>query len=161
MSSKVLLFSIHPEHCDNIFKGIKTVELRRTRPKAKSGDIIIVYASSPEKSVKGIVSVDKVVELPIDQLWLSVEDQAAINHELFLSYFSGASKGCGIFLERKFYRPVTSIGLGDLRKSWSGFHPPQSYRYLRQNEIDIFDQLFDFDVRKASKFCQATIPFNS
>lgn len=160
MSSKVLLLSIHPEHCDNIFKGIKTVELRRTRPNVKSGDIIIVYASSPEKSVKGIVSVEKVIELPIDQLWLSVRDRAAVDYELFLSYFSGASKGCGIFLEQGFCRPVTSIGLHDLRKSWSGFHPPQSYRYLKQNEIDIFGQLFNFDVRKLSKFCQSTIPLN-
>jgi predicted transcriptional regulator len=160
MSFKVLLLSIHPEHCDNIFKGVKTVELRRTRPNVKSGDIIIVYASSPEKSVKGIVSVDKVIELPIDQLWLSVRDRAAVDHELFLSYFSGASKGCGIFLEQKLCRQVTSITLHDLRKRWSGFHPPQSYRYLKQSEIDIFDQLFDFDIREMSKFCQAKIPFS-
>ena len=157
MSCKVLLLSVHPEHSNNILNGSKLVELRRVRPKVKCGDTVIVYSSSPEKSIVGIVTVRKVIEKPLEQLWMEVEDKAKVSYEKFSSYFSGLSTGCGIFLYEGFRYSETSISLERLRKSWKNFHPPQSYRYLKEHEIELLDDIFDFDIRKVSNLYQESL----
>ncbi len=157
MTLKVLLLSVHPEHSNNIFNGSKSVELRRTKPKLEERDIIIVYASSPKKSIVGIVTVKEVVRKPVEQLWLDVEDKAGISYEKFTNYFSGRSTGCGIFLHKRF-RCLQTISLEELRQNWDNFHPPQSYRYLKPDEIEIFKEKFDCDVYK---ICQQSQTFLS
>ena len=62
MLRKILLLSIHPEHAKNIFDGIKTVELRRTRPRLSKCDQVLVYVSSPTKALVGAFEVKKVIE---------------------------------------------------------------------------------------------------
>jgi predicted transcriptional regulator len=47
-----------------IFDGNKRVELRRVRPRhLNEGDLILVYATSPEKALLGVLEVEKVVEM--------------------------------------------------------------------------------------------------
>jgi predicted transcriptional regulator len=48
-----VLMSIRPKYADLIFSGEKTHELRRKVPNVSSGDVIVVYSSSPEKRMKG------------------------------------------------------------------------------------------------------------
>src|SRR5438552_3893096 len=38
-----LLLSIRPKHAEKIFDGIKTVELRRIRPRLQRGDLVLVF----------------------------------------------------------------------------------------------------------------------
>lgn len=129
MDPKTILLSIRPIHAKRIFNGTKRVELRRSVPSLSTGDTVFVYVSSPVKELQGRFCVERVVEAPLEDLWAYVKDDAGISKEEFDDYFEGANIGHGIFLSAptSIRRP---IGLDELRKLWSGFHPPQNFRYL-------------------------------
>ncbi|WP_416671339.1 ASCH domain-containing protein [Egbenema bharatensis] len=156
MSGRILLLSIRPEYADKIFRGIKKVELRRTRPRLCGGDLVIVYASSPRKALIGVFEVQRVIQKPLEDLWEEVQEKAGISYQDFCSYYEGVSIGCGIFLSKAcyFHEPVN---LERLRQEWDNFRPPQSYRYLTPNEVNIVETIADFDVSKFSQFYQITL----
>jgi predicted transcriptional regulator len=133
MSNGILLISIHPEHAVKIFDGSKKVELRRVRPKVTSGDVVLVYVSSPVQALVGTFSVEKVVEAAPRLLWNQVNTIAGISRKRFDDYYSGAANAYGIFVQeaRRLPRPVQ---LGSLRDIVSSFNPPQSYRYITPAE---------------------------
>jgi predicted transcriptional regulator len=129
MPEHALLLSIRPQYASMIFDGTKTVELRRTRPRLKTGDLVLVYVSSPVKALLGAFEVDRVVVASVSQLWNKVKSKAGITAEAFRDYFSGADIGYGIVLKRKWKlgRPVK---LESLRERSANFRPPQGYHYL-------------------------------
>lgn len=156
MSDSTLLLSVRPKYAEKIFKGIKTVELRRTRPRLCEGDVVIVYASSPTKALIGAFEVEKVIQKPLDYLWDEVKDKAGISYEDFCCYYKGVSVGCGIFLNKTchFNEPIK---LDRLRQESYNFSPPQSYRYLKPNELDLVEKIANFDMSKFSRFYQTTL----
>lgn len=133
MSSGILLISVHPEYAARIFDGSKKVELRRVRPKVKSGDMVLVYVSAPVKALVGAFYVEKVVVASPQMLWGQVKDIAGINRARFDDYYSGAANAYGIFVQetRQLPKPVH---LESLMGIVSSFRPPQSYRYITQTE---------------------------
>lgn len=131
---KVLLLSIKPEYASKIFEGSKTVELRRVRPNVASGDRVMIYISSPVKALAGEFIVDKLVELPIDELWLLVKDQAGLNRKEFDSYYYGASVGYAMFLGQITKFDI-SVDMKVLQEIWEGFRPPQCYLYITQEKL--------------------------
>jgi len=140
MSPKVLLLSIRPKYARKIFQGTKQVELRRVRPNIQCGDYILVYVTSPVKALEGILQVDHVIEDHPTKLWEVVENGAGVSFDEFNAYFNGAELGFGIFLKeaRRIQNPIS---LEKLRKTLVNFHPPQTYRYLRPNEVEIYGDL--------------------
>ncbi len=134
MTNKILLLSIRPEHAENIFAGIKKVELRRMRPKVEKGDWVWVYVSTPVQSLLGAFQVDRVVSDTPRRLWKLVQQEASITRCQFDDYYEGAETGHGIFLA-KIKKLATPIHLAVLRTVWKEFHPPQSFRYLTSTEI--------------------------
>lgn len=141
MSNNILLLSIKPEYADKIFnEKTKQIELRRVRPRLNKGDLILVYVSSPKKAVVGSFKVKKIIKKPITELWEIVEKQAGINHEDFVNYYKGVSVGVAIFFQEieTFKQPVC---LELLKEKWSNFHPPQSYRYLTNRQLEIVESL--------------------
>lgn len=133
-SSSAIILSIRYQYVSKIFEGTKTVELRRIRPKHMTGgSLALIYAPSPVKSLVGAFRVDNVVELPLHELWESVGALAGISRAEFDEYFRGALKGSAIFFSdvRILRKPLT---LNDLRND-SGFHPPQSFRYVTAGEF--------------------------
>lgn len=157
MIPKVVLLSIHPKYSDMIFNGSKSVELRRIRPKVMPGDLLVIYASTPKKSVVGIVTVEKVVEKHVHELWEEVKDLSGVSYDQFIYYFSGAATGCGIYLHQQFRYSQTCISLKELKDAWKGFHPPQSYRYLNHKEVNLFSRLFELDIRQISNVYQGAL----
>ncbi len=121
--------SIRPNYAAQIFDGTKTVELRRVRPRLTTGELVLVYASSPVKALLGAFEVSRVIAAPPSRLWNRVRRKAGTTREQFDNYFNGASWGYGIVLGRtwQFEKPV---GLERLRQRQSNFRPPQSYHYL-------------------------------
>ena len=146
MTPNILLLSIQPQYAEKIFKGEKSVELRRTRPRhLRSGDLILVYIPSPERLLFGVVEVDKVVEDAPRKLWSIVKNKAGISYRDFKDYYKGTSTGFAIFISQ----PISfdsPIGLEKLRQKWVGFRPPQCYRYLKEKELDIIQSLIKQDV---------------
>lgn len=134
MPPTTLLLSIHEKYANLIFSGDKKVELRRVRPRLISGDLIVVYVTSPRKEVAGVLEVSKVVSMHPSSLWNLVKDQAGITREDFQDYFLDASVGFAIFVRKAlhFSNPIT---LDQMREKWPGFRPPQGYRYLKYEEV--------------------------
>lgn len=138
MLRNILLLSIKPEYASKIFDGTKKVELRRVRNRLKSGDLVVVYVTSPEKALVGSFEVEDIIvkDLPeeLNNLWKQVEEQAGIERQQFYRYYQGASVGVGIFLKniKKFPKPLE---LESLRKQLPNIRPPQSYRYLTPVEV--------------------------
>jgi predicted transcriptional regulator len=107
--SKILLLSIRPRHDEKIFAGEKAVELRRTKPRVETGDLVLVYTSSPRCALTGDFVVANLVTGTPEAIWRKCGSKAEIERAW------------------TFDRPVT---LRELRRRMKGFHPPQSYRYV-------------------------------
>ncbi len=151
---KVLLLSIKPEYANKIFSGEKTVELRRTKPNLKRGDIVAVYVSSPIMALSGQFEVDEVLERKPEKLWSEVGEESGIKKNEFENYYRGAEIGFGIKIKKvvNFKRPVP---LSNLRKTWTGFNPPQIYRYLPQgeyNQVLSWRNIFPFKIRRVGNY---------
>lgn len=131
-----LLISVHPKYADKIFAGEKTVELRKVRPKVTSGDIVLLYASSPTMALVGGFEVDSLIENTPAALWNKVKKSAGLTKDEFSDYYNGSSNAYGIFIKKPWYFE-TPMALQNLRKKLDGFHPPQSYRYVSMQEAQL------------------------
>jgi predicted transcriptional regulator len=138
MTKNAVLMSIRPQYANKIFSGIKTVELRRVKPKfLGEGDLIFVYVSSPVKSLVGAFTVSSVTEKSLASLWRNVKDYAGVSRIEFLNYFQDAEKGVAIFIKDVWLLPKP-IHLAELKKEVKGFYPPQSFRYTSVRQVESF-----------------------
>jgi predicted transcriptional regulator len=130
-----LLISIRPQHADKIFNGIKTVELRRVRPRLKRGDLVLVYVSSPIKALMGAFEVASVTGGCPSQIWRKFNGKSGLTKSEFDNYYEGAKQAFAVVLKRlwKFEKPIK---LKQLRRNRTGFRPPQSYHYLTFEEAN-------------------------
>lgn len=128
MARKTLLISIKPRFAKMIFSGTKTVELRRKEPKVTSGDMILVYVSSPVMELTGSCQVEIVETDTPARLWPRISTKAGVSKAEFDAYFEGSEQAVAIHVHRPktFKKPV---GLDSLRDDHS-LMPPQSFRYL-------------------------------
>lgn len=145
MSLNVLLLSIHEKYADKIFDGCKTVELRRLKPRLNMGDLVVVYVTSPRKEIVGILEVAKVVALPPDLLWKAIKSKSGLTSSEFYAYFENSPLGFAIFV-RKYDYFSKPLALKVLREKWSGFSPPQGYRYLDSDEIRLLESMAHYDI---------------
>ncbi|ODS34770.1 MAG: putative phage protein [Candidatus Scalindua rubra] len=136
-TNNMVLLSIKPKYADKIFKGTKTVELRRFCPKVIEGDLVLVYVSSPVKALVGEFEVGKIIKARPDLLWKKVQNYACINRKEFNSYYTGAIVGYGIFL-KKAWQLTEPLHLENLKEKWPNFHPPQIYHYLTPQQVDFY-----------------------
>ncbi len=147
MPSNILLLSIRPEYAKKIFEGNKKVELRRVRTRLNKGDLVLVYASSPQKALLGSFEVDRILQIPIQKLpedlnkiWKRVAKKAEISREQFDIYYAGASLCVCIFFKNVRLLPHP-VNLTRLRQEFSDFRPPQSYHYLTEVELKIIENI--------------------
>jgi predicted transcriptional regulator len=132
--NKVLLLSIRPIYSEKIFSGEKQVELRRTRPSVREGDLVLVYTSSPSCELTGAFVVGSVEAGTPKTLWEKVRPECGITKAQYDDYFQGAEKAYGIRIERA-WRLDAPVKLAKLRRRSVGFHPPQSYRYFDSGDL--------------------------
>lgn len=127
-SQKDIVFSIHPQHVDNILAGKKTVELRRRfSSKVSPGTRVLIYSTSPTKALTGVAEIREINQLALSTLWKRYRSVAGIQKKEFENYFSGLKEGYAISLSsvKQLRRQVS---LTELRER-VGFRPPQSYQY--------------------------------
>lgn len=130
---KVILLSVRPEFASLILDGSKTVELRRQLPRVNPGDLIALYVSSPVKQLVATLEVVSVETGAPGKLWSVVSAHAGLSRREYDDYFEGAKRAVGIFL-RNVRRRRSPVSLNRLRSLIDGFTPPQSFRYLRDQE---------------------------
>ena len=83
MPNEILLISIKPKYAEQIFNGEKTVELRRVKTRLTTGDLVLVYVTSPKQALIGYFKVEKVILVEnlqdnLQKFWQQVEDSACL-----------------------------------------------------------------------------------
>lgn len=122
---KVLL-SIKPEYAEQILKGRKKFEFRKSIFKNSEVDTVIIYATMPIGKVIGEFKVGNIISLTPHELWKLTEKHAGISRTFFDEYFFDRDVGFAITVENP-KRYSNPINLQDLIP---GATPPQSFRYI-------------------------------
>lgn len=120
-----------------IFSGKKTVELRRVPPKVTKGDLALVYVSSPAMELQGCFEVARVISASPTALWEKVGAKSGITRQAFMAYFEGKSIAHALVIKRAWKLPAP-IRLSLLRDQNVGFHPPQNFRYIKEDNLHGF-----------------------
>jgi predicted transcriptional regulator len=129
-----LFLSLKPQYAEMLLDGRKTVELRRVKPAAACGAVVLLYASSPTKTLVGRAEVEGIEADSRNEIWRRHGPQTGITRTEFDEYFAGSEQAVAIRL-RQIHRLQRPRPLADLRHRLSGFRPPQSYRYLDAPEV--------------------------
>lgn len=127
-----VVLSIRPQYSEKILSGDKTVELRRRFPvSAPRGTVAYIYSTSPVRAMVGIVEIENVIKLPVNQIWSRFEERASIGKDDFNKYFEGLDFGYVLVFDdvRPLSRPIP---LAELREQF-GFEPPQSFLYAKHD----------------------------
>ena len=139
MSKRFALMSIHPKYANAILDGSKRVEFRKRRL-PDDIDRVVIYATSPIKAVVGEFMVREQVTNTPSALWREFgnygvgvsRDALMVYFEDFRGYFAGRqneSRGTAIVIASPITydepRPLADYGI---------VHPPQSWRYLTEEE---------------------------
>lgn len=134
MNQRAVLMSIKPRYADMIFAGTKTIELRRVCPKIGPGDLVLVYVSAPRMALVGGFVVEDIVSASPAELCRRHLKHSGLTQDKFLNYFEGTNQAYGILIGRT-WQMEQATELATLRRRRGGFHPPQSYRYVRSGEF--------------------------
>jgi len=126
--------SIRPVFAEGILSGTKTVELRRRRPSIRTGERVVIYASSPTCALVGAFVVGQVDEHAPSPLWERFGAASGLNRREFMAYFEGAVRGVAISVA-KAWRAAKGVQLHQLQEIWPDFVAPQSYRYVSAEEL--------------------------
>lgn len=123
--------SIKPVYAGLIKSGEKTIELRRVAPKVNSGDILVIYESSPVKQVTSFCEIDSIVVTEPSNLWEIAKNAAGLAYDSFVKYYEGALQAVGIKLG-KVHMLNQPKALSELSYN---LQAPQSYRYLTKEQF--------------------------
>lgn len=124
-----LLLSVHPRYVSLMAAGKKTAEIRRIRPAAELGALVLVYATAPTCQVVAAAVLDGMVSGGADRLWNRFGRRACLTRQAMRDYLRGASQPTALLLRA--VAPLEApISLSDLQVSIPNFRPPQSYRFL-------------------------------
>ena len=124
---KHLFISVKPEFANKIISQKKKIELRKVKPSVEVGSYVIIYASSPIKSILGFGVVQEIIETTPKQMWKKYSSMLGIDKIRFDDYYNGTEKAIGIKIKNT--KQIPPIHLKDLRNDTPNFHPPQIYRY--------------------------------
>lgn len=122
---KVLL-SIKPEFVEKIISGEKRFEFRKSLPKRKDIQSIIVYSTMPVGKVVGEFSVKQTLSLAPEILWEQTKLFSGITKCFFDQYFSERSLAHAFEIET-FEQYSEPVSITEILPSGM---PPQSYCYV-------------------------------
>lgn len=126
---KVLL-SIKPEFAFKIFDGEKKFEFRKVIFKNPNVKTVVVYASSPVQQVIGEFEIDGILSSSPNEIWELTKKYSGISEIYFHEYFENKLMAHAIKIKntKKYKRPLS------LKEDFNVL-PPQSYMYLKTDEI--------------------------
>ncbi len=129
-SATVVLLPIKPQYARPIMDGTKGVEFRKTSF-AHSPTHVLVYASSPVKSVLGYFEVGDIVVDSVEALWARYADVGGITEDAFRDYYVGHERGVALGVGPVHALadplPLAALGLAG---------PPQSFMYVGRHVLD-------------------------
>lgn len=122
-----IILSIKPEFSEQVFRGEKTIEIRKVFPPDYSG-FAIVYESSPEKRIRGIIKVDRVRPMDVEEL-AGLTERTKVAESFVMDYFDDRETGYAVEIDAAIEFEKKS-SLKELREKLD-FAPPQNYKYLK------------------------------
>ena len=139
-ATKPLLLSLKPCYADLVFEGIKKAELRRRITPHITNRDVFIYVSSPIMALRGGFRVGKVWRGTPEDVWRMVSKLAGVNKLDFDTYFEGQTVAYALEITKVWTYPQP-INLETLRDEFSSFTVPQSWRYVREDEYQFFQQM--------------------
>lgn len=134
-----VLISVHPFYAAEIVAGRKKVEFRRRWPN-KPTDVLVIYATAPIKAIVAVAEISEVRRAGNTQLWeICKSFGGAISRARLREYMHDLDQGVALLLGQLF---VPNIEISPQKAFGSEFLPPQSYRYLRAEEVDSLIEIF-------------------
>ena len=135
-NNNLLLISVKPQYAKKIFKGEKTIELRKSAPlRAGKNSYMLIYVTSPVKELWGICKIENIIKENPKVLWKNFGEQTGVSKEEFDDYYKDSINAFGIKLKDVKNLLEHSIDLKKLKEIIPGFTPPQTYRYIDINLI--------------------------
>lgn len=132
MGANVALISIHPEYAEKILSGEKRLEFRRIWA-AQPVDVLAIYATSPVQRIVGLAWIERVHHGSKTKLWeLGKLHGGGISRRKLFAYLDGRKEAFALAIGQ--YQRLTEA-LDPRRLFDANFKPPQSFRYLRPEEI--------------------------
>lgn len=126
-----VLISIKPKYVEKIILKEKTYELRKNIFKKEVSNVLI-YSTSPEKKIVGYFKSNKIIKDKPENLWDDLSDRLGIDEKDFFDYFANKDVGFALKIDELevFKSPIETDKLED-------FRPPQSFKYLNEEETKI------------------------
>jgi predicted transcriptional regulator len=128
-----VLLSVRPRFANGLLDGTKTVEIRRGRAHIEPGATCLLYSSSPERALVGVVEVDNAHVGTPSTLWNRWGKLTGLARCEFDDYLRGRHEATAIVI-RSARRLSAPVPLDELRGRQDGFVTPQSYRFLAEQE---------------------------
>lgn len=139
-STKPLLLSLKPTYADMVFDGLKKAELRRRMALYVQNRNVFVYVSSPRRELRGGFRVGQVWSGTPSLVWQYVSSIARMGKREFDAYFSGSKVAFALEIT-DVWEYEDAVHLDSLRRHFSHFVVPQSWRYLRSEEHEFLVRL--------------------
>ena len=136
-STTPLLFSLKPRYAELVFDGLKKFELRRRGLTLMRGRDVFVYVTSPVGKLRGGFRVGEVRTGTPDEIWAVVAHTACIEKPDFDAYYAGRSIAYALEIT-EVWEYLDPVGLNELRDMFQNFVAPQSWRYVKLEEHELF-----------------------
>jgi predicted transcriptional regulator len=134
-ADRPVLLSVRPRFADALLDGTKTIEVRRRPMRLHTGALCLLYASSPTRALTGALIVAGVDHAAPAELWRRHGPRMALTRDEYDHYLDGRSTACALVVTA----PITfraPVPLAELRRRLAAFVPPQSYRFVRDGELN-------------------------
>lgn len=121
-----ILLSIKPKFIEEIKKGNKKFEYRKTIFKNADIDTVIIYASSPISKAIGEFKIKNIRVNNPKELWRQTSNKSGITLDFFNEYFMNKDKGYAIEISELviYEEPI------DIFNKY-GLRAPQSFCYIK------------------------------
>jgi predicted transcriptional regulator len=129
-----VLLSVKPKYAEAIFKGRKTVEIRRKFSTRWLKQKINIYASAPSMSLMGEAIINAVEVGDPQKIWSKYSNEICCSHDEFFAYASGCLEVYAIELAdvKRYRAPIPLAQIAHLLNE--ALVPPQSYLTLEKNK---------------------------
>lgn len=138
--AKFLFISVKPEYAFKIINHQKTIELRKSLPNVGVGDFVIIYATMPVKTVIGYAKIRRIIKTNPQLMWSENSEKLGIDKDAFEKYYANSNVSVGIEINSVTKLNV-AFSLQDIKKSIPSFSPPQTYKYLSNQQALRFYKL--------------------
>lgn len=131
MKSNATLISVHPCYAEKIISGEKKIEFRRSWA-TKPVDVLVIYATTPIQRIIALADVKQIIVGSKTKLWsLAKGVGGGISRRKLFDYLDG--KKSAVAIELSMVKPIAD-GLDPKCIFGPDFRPPQSFRYLKDEE---------------------------